>query len=198
MGTSPLQSELHKYLNKDYIPTYIYKHRGFAEDLLNNFSLIAEKDADRTRFSAIFQKMKESEDYDSALLVIGDVEMERCIASLLGLAICDALGASTEFSPFIKEGHAIIQEGFKDIEHAINEGYLEARAGKVGIWTDDCSMALCMADSLIYYKYRFDQDTSDTCSYCGSSTDSIMEVETLDRSRWKYQDIDVGVHEPKR
>jgi ADP-ribosyl-[dinitrogen reductase] hydrolase len=26
----------------------------------------------------------------------------------------------------------------------------------VGIWTDDCSMALCMADSLIYYKYRFE------------------------------------------
>lgn len=26
----------------------------------------------------------------------------------------------------------------------------------MGIWTDDCSMALCMADSLIYYKYRFE------------------------------------------
>lgn len=33
---------------------------------------------------------------------------------------------------------------------------MDARAGKIGIWTDDCSMALCMADSLIYNKYRFE------------------------------------------
>lgn len=39
---------------------------------------------------------------------------------------------------------------------AIDSGLIEPRAGKVGIWTDDCSMALCMADSLIYSAYRFD------------------------------------------
>jgi hypothetical protein len=119
-GTSPSQNELYKYMNKEYIPTYIQNHRNFPEDLLNNFSIIDEKDADRVRFSAIFQKMREGKDYDPALLGIGDVEVERCIASLLGLAICDALGASTEFSPFIKKGYAFIQEGFKDIEHVIN------------------------------------------------------------------------------
>ncbi len=31
---------------------------------------------------------------------------------------------------------------------------LEPRAGKIGIWTDDCSMALCMADSLIYNSFK--------------------------------------------
>lgn len=120
MGTFPSQSDLHKYMNKDYIPTYIHNYRGFPEDLLNTYSIISEKDSDRIRFSGIFQKMKEEKDYDPVLLGIEDVEVRRCVASLLGLAICDALGASTEFEPFIKEGYAIIHEGFKDIEHAIN------------------------------------------------------------------------------
>jgi ADP-ribosylglycohydrolase len=73
----------------------------------------------------------------------------------LGLAICDALGASTEFQPFIKSGYEYIHNGFHDIEVAIKNDLLDTRAGKVGIWTDDCSMALCIADSLIYYKYHF-------------------------------------------
>jgi len=38
---------------------------------------------------------------------------------------------------------------------AINKDILDARAGKIGIWTDDCSMALCMADSLIYNQNKF-------------------------------------------
>lgn len=71
------------------------------------------------------------------------------------MAICDALGASTEFQPYIKTGYALIFEGFKDIENAIDEGLLDSRAGKIGIWTDDCSMALCIADSLIYNKFTF-------------------------------------------
>lgn len=33
---------------------------------------------------------------------------------------------------------------------------LEPRAGKIGIWTDDCSMALCIADSLIYNNFKLD------------------------------------------
>jgi len=32
---------------------------------------------------------------------------------------------------------------------------LDTRAGKIGIWTDDCSMALCMADSLLLNDYKF-------------------------------------------
>ena len=81
--------------------------------------------------------------------------MERCVASLLGLGICDALGASTEFIPYQPKGLDIIKDGFYDVVNAIKCGLLEPRSGTVGIWTDDCSMALAMATSLIYNKGNF-------------------------------------------
>ena len=49
----------------------------------------------------------------------------------------------------------IITTGFKDVVTAIECGLLEARSGTVGIWTDDCSMALAMATSLIHNKGTF-------------------------------------------
>lgn len=38
----------------------------------------------------------------------------------------------------------------------IKSKVLDARCGKVGIWTDDCSMALCLADSLLLRGFRFE------------------------------------------
>ena len=67
---------------------------------------------------------------------------------MLGLGICDALGASTEFIPFDKK-RSIIKKGFKDVHDLIQNGTLKYRSGKIGVWTNDCSMALCMADSLL-------------------------------------------------
>jgi ADP-ribosylglycohydrolase len=43
----------------------------------------------------------------------------------------------------------IVKNGFKDLEAAIMEGKIHPRSGKVGIWTDDASMGLCMADSIL-------------------------------------------------
>lgn len=94
-GISSSPSELYKYMSKEYIPTYIHNHRSLPEDLLNTYSIINDKDTDRIRFNAVFHRMKEGKDYDPIKLGIQDVEVDRCIASLLGLAICDALGAST-------------------------------------------------------------------------------------------------------
>ena len=67
---------------------------------------------------------------------------------MLGMAVCDALGASTEFQHFRKEGLGIIKNGFEDIKHG--------RHGQIGIWTDDASMGLCMADSILLNEYSFD------------------------------------------
>lgn len=39
----------------------------------------------------------------------------RGVASMLGLGITDALGASTEFMPFIKNRHHLIEKGFAEI-----------------------------------------------------------------------------------
>ena len=75
------------------------------------------------------------------------------MASFLGLAICDAFGASTEFIPFEKSRRHLIKSDFNDIKQQIKNRIISPRAGRVGIWTDDCSMALCMADSLLIHKY---------------------------------------------
>jgi len=64
-------------------------------------------------------------------------EIERYRGSLFGLAIGDALGASIEFQP---------PGTFTPVEDMIGGGIFKLRPGD---WTDDTSMALCLADSLI-------------------------------------------------
>lgn len=38
---------------------------------------------------------------------------------------------------------------------AIISGKIKPRSGKVGIWTDDASMGLCLADSILLTDYHF-------------------------------------------
>ena len=63
--------------------------------------------------------------------------IERYRGSLLGLAVVDALGAPVEFKA---------PGSFTPIEDMIGGGSFN---GMVGQWTDDTSMALCLAQSLI-------------------------------------------------
>lgn len=74
---------------------------------------------------------------------------------MLGNAIGDALGAATQFEYFKKEGYGLIKNGFKDIEEAVEKDILSYRSGRNGIWTDDNSMALCLADSVLLSDYQF-------------------------------------------
>lgn len=78
---------------------------------------------------------------------------ERAVACLLGLGITDALGASTEFIHFKKDRHHLVEKGFKEIVDKIERKILNPR-GRVGVWTDDCSMALCLADSLLFNNFK--------------------------------------------
>jgi len=64
-------------------------------------------------------------------------QIERYYGSLLGLAIGDAIGTTLEFKPF---------GSFKPIEDMIGGGTFHLDPGQ---WTDDTSMALCLAESLI-------------------------------------------------
>ncbi len=69
--------------------------------------------------------------------------LPRYRGSLLGLAVGDALGTALEFK----------QPGtFEPIDDMIGGGPFDLKAGE---WTDDTSMALCLAESLIETK-RFD------------------------------------------
>ena len=56
----------------------------------------------------------------------------------------------------MKERRDLIKNDFHDVEAQIKKGKLDARSDKIGIWTDDCSMALCMADSLLLHNFKFD------------------------------------------
>ena len=66
-----------------------------------------------------------------------DNELDRCKGALLGLAIGDALGTTVEFQ---RAG------SFVPLTDIVGGGVFGLPVGK---WTDDTSMALCLADSLI-------------------------------------------------
>jgi ADP-ribosylglycohydrolase len=90
--------------------------------------------------------MKEKGEYKPAVLELSTIQ-SRSIAAIMGMAVADALGASTEFEHFNKKGLGAIKKGFRDIK--------KGRHGKIGIWTDDAAMGLCIADSVLLNDYVF-------------------------------------------
>ena len=70
---------------------------------------------------------------------IPDEKLPRIIGSLIGLSVCDAVGASVEFRP----REYLVDHPVRKMEGG---GTWGLDAGK---WTDDTSMALCLASSLI-------------------------------------------------
>lgn len=76
----------------------------------------------------------------------------RSLSCFISSAVGDALGAHTEFSPFHYELNPKFQiKTFLDIK---KESF-DKRA-KLGQWTDDTSMALCLADSILKNHGVFD------------------------------------------
>ncbi len=73
-------------------------------------------------------------------------QQDRAIGTFLGLVIGDALGAPMEFTPY-SPGQQVFK-GFQD-EHIWAAGPCNRFRLKPGQWTDDASMALCLADSLL-------------------------------------------------
>ena len=110
-------------------------------------SIIPADDEDRLRFAAIFQEMRESKDFSPSKLGLS-LRESRGVAAVLGMGIGDALGSCTEFHHFRKEGLGIVKQGFSDLK-SLN------RSGKTAVWTDDASMGLCMADSILLSDYIF-------------------------------------------
>ena len=64
-------------------------------------------------------------------------KQDRFTGCLLGLACGDAVGTTVEFKP---------RGSFEPVTDMIGGGYFDLKAGQ---WTDDTSMALCIADSLV-------------------------------------------------
>jgi ADP-ribosyl-[dinitrogen reductase] hydrolase len=66
-----------------------------------------------------------------------DTQLDRCRGALIGLAVGDALGTTVEFRP---------PGTFEPLTDMIGGGHFNLQPGE---WTDDTSMALCLAESLI-------------------------------------------------
>ena len=70
-------------------------------------------------------------------MTIGSGSLDRAIGALVGLACGDALGTTLEFrSP----------GSFEPIDDIVGGGPFDLEPGQ---WTDDTSMALCLAESII-------------------------------------------------
>jgi ADP-ribosyl-[dinitrogen reductase] hydrolase len=108
-----------------------------------------------------------------------NAKLDKCKGTLLGLAVGDALGTSVEFRP---------PGTFPLVTDLTGGGVFNLPAGK---WTDDTSMALCLADSLIekkgfnafdqlekylrWYKKGYNSSTS-TCFDIGIATRQALNI----------------------
>jgi ADP-ribosylglycohydrolase len=124
-----------------------------------------------------------------------NVTHSRIIGSLIGLAVGDALGASVEFRPQQYLAAHPVRE-------MMSGGTWGLRAGQ---WTDDTSMALCLASSLItkkgfnpydqmvrykwWYKYGYLSSTGQ-CFDIGNATRNSLE-EFYRRQNMLKQDFDL-------
>ena len=78
---------------------FYFQHQVYHKirsDFFNVYSIIPQDHEDRVRFTGIFKKMTEEEKFDPSLLSLNPKE-SRAVAAVLGMAVVDALGASTEF-----------------------------------------------------------------------------------------------------
>jgi hypothetical protein len=101
---SPIARRVAGYLKKQDVKgrilcdmDFYFKRQVYAKvrpDFLNTYSLIPSDHPDRTRFSAILTTMLANKNFDPAPLGLSVAE-GRGTAAVLGMAVADALGAST-------------------------------------------------------------------------------------------------------
>jgi len=78
---------------------------------------------------------------------------DRAIGCMLGMAIGDSLGAPFEFMPYRPGGVPVSTIGLdKPLKDSSNNPFRI----KLGQWTDDTSMGLCLADSLLATNFQLD------------------------------------------
>ena len=82
------------------------------------------------------------------------IEESRALACFICAAVGDALGANTEFSPFCYQSQKKEDTQFNIKKFGDFEG--RDKRSQLGQWTDDTSMALCLADSILLKKGEFD------------------------------------------
>lgn len=92
---------------------------------------------------SIFQEVDPGHKEELLRLARGDVRARRAMGALVGLAVADSVGAALEFVPVGQEG------SYFDPKTLQTFGQCNRFGLKPGQWTDDTSMGLCIADSLL-------------------------------------------------
>jgi ADP-ribosylglycohydrolase len=129
-----------------------------------------------------------------------DFTIDRVIGSLVGLAVGDALGASVEFRPH----QYFIDRPVGDMEGGGTWGL------KAGQWTDDTSMALCLASSLItkqgydpydqmvrykwWYKHGYLSSTGQCFDIGNATRDSLEEFSRRQSILMKHYHCSIVCH----
>lgn len=79
------------------------------------------------------------------MLIESDLKKKKGLGCFMGMVVGDALGAPLEFMPINYHPKYLVKHMTSSVKFGINAGQ----------WTDDASMGLCIADSLLMKK-RFD------------------------------------------
>jgi len=113
------------------------KRKGDQVDDLNNYSIL-QRISTETKQAAVEMAAKSN-------------ALNRAMGSMVGMAVGDFLGHPFEFLPATE----VINQSHFDLASLTFHGEWNKFKLKRGQWTDDSSMGLCMADSLIV-KHSFD------------------------------------------
>lgn len=91
----------------------------------------------------IFDSVAASDIEDVMRLARQDVRCKRAMGAMVGMAVCDSVGGQLEFLPVGQKGSHFNPKTLEAVGQ-YNKFHL-----KPGQWTDDTSMGLCIADSLL-------------------------------------------------
>lgn len=123
----------------------IFSVPGNSPCSLSRYSVI---DKNLPEVNAFLRSLAEAKE-KSLFPLNNDAKFDKCMACMLGNVIGDALGAPTEFSPVRYNSDEV--KGF-DSYFWVDHPHYNAFRLKPGQWTDDASMMLCIAESLIACK----------------------------------------------
>lgn len=133
-GDFPL---LYALPSKNDVILSVQNDLSFKSSLLSSVMLILPSDPDKISIEPLLKSPS------------SNIKESRAISSLICLAIGDSLGCNTEFDNFDYENPLHNLKNFSDLSK-----YPSLRA-EIGQWTDDTSMALCLADSILETNGKF-------------------------------------------
>lgn len=129
-----------KYMHKFEKKTFSLDNMSVTSSYLRNVS--------------IFDNFTDAEKRDLLdlikLMIKDDLFFDRCVGALMGMAYGDFIGAPVEFLEASNKSNIVTINSTKPYIHY--KKMCGVASLKLGQWTDDTSMGLCLADSLIIKK----------------------------------------------